>query len=509
MKKPALIIGLFLVTVAGTGLLLKNADQEFTPKEDRGAFFIRVNAPEGSSFNYIKDYMDEIESRLMPYVDEGLFKRLLIRAPRGFGNIENFNSGIAIILLDDWANRASAFKIMEEVKAKLADLPGVRVATMMRQGLSGGANTPVQFVLGGPTYEELATWRDIIFAEVEKNNPGLVGLDSDFKETRPQIDFQINYDRAADLGVTVSEIGTTLETLMGGKNVTTYLDNGEEYEVVLEGERNKQSSFSDIESIYVRSERTEQLIPLSNIITITEYGAAEQLSRYNRIRAITLDANLAEGYSLGEALEYLQSLVDEHLPDYAIVDYKGESKDFANSSNSMLFVFLLGIAVVFLVLAAQFESYIHPFIIMLTVPLAMGGGLLGIYFFGGSLNIYSQIGLIMLVGLAAKNGILIVEFANQLRDQGRKFEDALLEASDVRFRPIIMTGLTTIAGTIPLIFSSGAGAETRYSIGIVVFCGVLAATVFTLFVVPLAYNLIAKKTGSPNAVSRQLSEESQ
>lgn len=507
LRMPVATCVAFCLALLATAWFFQNSTQEFTPKEDRGAFFLIVNAPEGSSFNYIEEYMDEVERRLMPYVESGEFKRLLIRAPRGFGNISNFNSGIAIIILDDWANRRSAFEIMGEVRGKLADLPGIRAFPVMRQGLSGGTGKPVQFVLGGSTYEELAEWRDIILEKVAENNPGFAGLDSDYKETRPQLDFKVNYDRAADLGVTVSEIGTTLETLMGGRNVTTYLDNGEEYDLILEGDRGRQQSFSDIESIYVRSDRTGQLIPLSNLVEMTEFGAAETLSRYNRIRAITLDANLVEGYTLGEALDYLNALVDEHLPEEAVVDYKGESRDFITSGNSIVFVFLLGLVVVFLVLAAQFESYIHPLIIMLTVPLATGGGLMGLYMSGGTLNIYSQIGLIMLVGLAAKNGILIVEFINQLRDEGVEFGKAIVQAADVRFRPILMTGLTTVAGTVPLILTSGAGAETRISIGVTVFWGVLVSIIFTIFIVPAAYSLLAKHTKSPNWVADKLEEE--
>lgn len=507
LKVPVLTGIVFAILLAGTAWLYTKITQEFSPTEDRGVFFVLVNAPEGSSYRYIEEYMDVIEERLMPYVESGEFKRLLVRAPRGFGNIENFNSGFVIVILEDWAVRRSAFEIIGEVRAKLSDLPGIRAFPIMRQGLGGGTGKPVQFVIGGSTYEELAEWRDILFEKIEENNPGFEGLDSDYKETRPQLDFTVNYDRAADLGVTVTEIGTTLETLMGGKNVTTYLEDGEEYDVVVEGERSSQRSFSDIESIYVRSQRTGELIPLSNLVTLSEYGAAETLSRYNRIRAITIEANLAEGYSLGEALTHLEGLVREHLPSEAVVDFKGESRDFVNSGSSMIFVFLLGLAVVFLVLAAQFESFVHPFVIMLTVPLATGGGLLGLYLFGGTLNIYSQIGLIMLVGLAAKNGILIVEFANQLRDEGTEFSKALIEAAEVRFRPILMTGLTTVAGSVPLILSSGAGAETRFSIGIVVLTGVLAATFFTLFVVPAAYQLIAKNTGSPSDIAQKLEEE--
>jgi multidrug efflux pump len=508
IRYPIVIIASFAILVGGVVWLYPQVTQEFTPKEDRGAFFLIVNGPEGASFNYIEEYMTEIETRLTPYVESGEFIRLLIRAPRGFGNIESFNTGFAIVLLDDWANRRSAFEIMNEVRGKLADLSGVRAFPVMRQGLGGGPNKPVQFVLGGSTYEELAQWRDVILEKVAENNPGFLGLDSDYKQTRPQLDFVVNYNRAADLGVSTEDIGRTLETLMGGRNVTTFLDNGEEYDVIVEGEASLQTSFSDIESIYVRSDRTGQLIPMSNLLSISEYGAAEKLSRYNRIRAITLESNLADGYALSDGLSHLEMLVREYLPEEAVIDYKGQSRDFITSGNSIIFVFILGLAIVFLVLAAQFESFVHPLVIMLTVPLAAGGGLLGLYLTDGSLNIYSQIGLIILVGLAAKNGILIVEFANQLRDQGIRFSRAIVQASDVRFRPILMTGLTTMAGAIPLIVTSGAGAETRMSIGIVVLCGVISATIFTLFVVPVAYSLIARNTGSPNAVSEQLVRES-
>ncbi|MGQ8365501.1 efflux RND transporter permease subunit [Glaciecola sp. 1036] len=507
LKTPIGIVLIFVLLIAGTAWLYPNVKQEFAPREDRGAFFVMVNGPEGSSYEYIKTYMNEIESRMMKYVDSGEVRRLLVRAPRAFGSIENFSGGIVIVLLEDWSKRRPAFEIMDEVRGSLGNLPGVRVFPVMRQGLGGGTQKPVQFVIGGSTYDELAEWRDIIFDEIEKDKPGLIGLDSDYKETRPQIDFAVNYDRAAALGVTVQEIGRTLETMMGGRRITTFLDKGEEYDVIVEGERDAQRSFSDIKNIYVRSERTNQLIPLSNLVDIDEYAAAETLSRYNRIRAITLEANLNDSLTLGTALEYLQQQVIEDLPETAVIDYKGESRDFINAGSSIIFVFLLGLAVVFLVLAAQFESFIHPFVIMLTVPLAMGGGLLGLYLTGFSLNIYSQIALIILVGLAAKNGILIVEFANQLRDEGRDFDDALEEATSTRFRPIVMTGLTTIAGSIPLMLSSGAGAETREVIGTVILAGVCAATVFTLYIVPVAYSLITRKTNSPEAVTRQLETE--
>ena len=507
LKHLSVVVIGFVLLIAGTAFIYPKITQEFSPREDRGVFFLIVNGPEGATFSYMEEYMTEIERRLMPYVDSGEINRLLVRAPRGFGNIENFSGGIVIAILNDWAERRPASAIMNEIRKDLAKLPGVRAFPIMRQGLGGRTQKPVQFVLGGSTYEELAQWRDIILDKVNDNNPGFQGLDGDYKATRPQIDFKVDYDRAAELGVSISEIGRTLETMMGGRNVTTFIDRGEEYNVIVEGERSEQNSFNDVQNIYVRSERSGSLIPISNLVDITEYGAAETLSRYNRIRSITLEANLVDGYRLGEALEHLEGLVREHLPPEAIIDYKGQSRDFVSSGDSIMFVFVLGLLIVFLVLAAQFESWIHPFVIMLTVPLAIGGGLLGLYLTGNSLNIYSQIGLIMLVGLAAKNGILIVEFANQLRDQGISFDKAIIDASATRFRPIIMTGLTTIAGAIPLVLSNGAGAETRTVIGVVVLAGVFAATFFTLFVVPAAYSLLTRKTGSPNDIARKIEAE--
>jgi multidrug efflux pump len=379
----------------------------------------------------------------------------------------------------------------------------------MRQGFGGRIAKPVQYVIGGGTYAELVEWRDILLEKIDENNPGLVGVDYDYKETKPQLGVQIDYDRAADLGVTVGSIGRTLETLLGSRRVTTYLDAGEEYDVILEAERDQQRSLTDLQNIYVRSERSGELIPLSNLVRLEEFADSNSLNRYNRVRAITIEANLADGYTQGEALAHLEALAREHLPDTAVIDYKGQSRDFKETGGSMVFVFALGLVVVFLVLAAQFESFVHPFVIMLSVPLAMAGALLGLYLVGGTLNLYTQIGLIMLVGLAAKNGILIVEFTNQLRDQGREFEAAVREAARVRFRPIVMTGITTVAGSVPLILSSGAGAETRVAIGVVVFSGVIAATLFTLYVVPVVYSLVARGTGSPGDVARRLDAEQQ
>ena len=488
-------------------VLFNNIPSEYAPKEDRGAFFILVNGPEGASYKHMSEYMTLIESRLMPLVDNREAKEILVRTPRGFGNISSFNNGFVIVVLEPWNQRRTGWAIMDDVRHRLKDLTGVRAFPIMRQGFGGGAQKPLQFVIGGGSYAELAQWRDIIFAEIANNNPGFVGLDHDYKETKPQLQIVTNRDRAADLGISTLAIGATLETMLGGRRVTTYIDDGEEYDVILEGERDAQRTPTNIENIYLRSATSGSLIPLSNLVSIEEIADASSLNRYNRVRAITLDGNLAEGFALSEALAYLENLVREKLPETAVIDYKGQSLDLKSSGTSMQFVFLLGIVVVFLVLAAQFESYIHPMVIMLTVPLAITGALVGLFLVGGTLNIYTQVGLIMLVGLAAKNGILIVEFVNQLRDQGTAFREAILEASGTRLRPIIMTGITTVAGALPLIFSSGAGAETRFAIGVVMSFGVLAATAFTLVVIPVTYSVLCKHTGSPGDVRRALARQ--
>jgi multidrug efflux pump len=502
-KRALILLGLALISCAW---LFNNIPTEFAPKEDRGAFFVLVSAPEGSSYDYSKAYMDEIETRLMPMVDEGIIKRLLVRTPRSFGTTSDYSGGFVIVVLEDWSERPPAKEVIGRINKSLSDLAGVRAFAIMRQALGGGIGKPVQFVMGGSNYEQLAQWRDIML-EKAADNPKLIGLDHDYKETKPQVLININTQRAADLGVSAEEIGNTLAALQGSKRVTTFLNRGEEYDVILEGERSLQNTPLDMKNIYVRSLYDDALIPLANLVTLTERADANTLNRYNRIRAITLEANLADGYTLGEAIDYLDALAKTHLPAEAVISYKGQSQDLESSGQSIYFIFALALAVVFLVLAAQFESYIHPLVIMLTVPMAMIGALAGLYVFGQSLNIYSQIGLIMLVGLTAKNGILIVEFCNQLRDEGMEFEHAIIEAATIRLRPILMTAITTAFGAVPLILSFGAGSETRTVIGIVVLTGIIASTIFTLIIVPVMYRLLARNTQSPLAMETELNKQ--
>ncbi len=501
-------VGVVLIAVLGANVYLyRHVPAEFAPKEDRGAFFVIVNGPEGASFEYMRENMDEIEARLMPFVDSGEFQRLLIRAPRAFGRTEVFNTGFVIMVLNHWdTGRRSAWALMRDVQGKIADLTGVRAFAVMRQGLGGGIRKPVQFVIGGSTYADLVRWRDTLMARAAQNQ-GLIGLDHDYKETKPQLNIVIDRDRAGDLGVSVANISRSLESKLGSRQVTTFIDDGEQYDVIIEGEDDMFRSPTDLSTIYVRSQRSGRLIPLSNLVTVEEFADSASRNRYNRIRSITIEANLADDYSLGEALADLEELVRTELPPEVIIDYKGQSLEYVESSGSLLFVFLLALVVVYLVLAAQFESFVHPLVIMLTVPLAVAGALLGLHLTGQTLNIYSQIGLIMLIGLAAKNGILIVEFINQRRDAGVAFEEAILEAATKRLRPILMTAITTAIGALPLIAFGGAGSETRLVIGVVVLFGVVVATGLTLYIIPVAYQLLARGSATPLTTTRDLARQ--
>ncbi|MFW8590602.1 efflux RND transporter permease subunit [Glaciecola sp. 2405UD65-10] len=505
MKQPLLMAIIVLASIAIVIQLQGKVPEEFVPREDRGNFFILMQAQEGASYESNSRNLKQIEDLLMPYRESGEVVRVLVRTP-GFGG----SAGIAIVGMADWQNRErSTFDVMDEISAKLSQIPDVRAFAIMRSSLGGGGlGRPVQFVLQGNTYEELVEWRNIVIQKASEN-PGLLRIDSDYKETSPQLLVNIDRDRAADLGVSISEIGGTLETMLGQRRVSTYLDRGQEYDVVLEGNEADYRSPNSIDNIYVRSDRSGQLIPLDNLLSVKEQATSNTLNRYNRMRAVTISANLASDYTISEALAYLENIVATELPAGVSIDYKGESQLYQESGSSFVFIFALALAVTYLVLAAQFESWIHPLVIMLTVPLALVGAYVGLYLAGFSINIYSQIGLVMLIGLAAKNGILIVEFANQLRDAGTEFEEAVKRASMMRLRPIVMTGFTTLFSALPLVMASGPGAESRSVIGMVIFAGVLFSVFMTLFIVPTAYSYLARNTGSPLRRTKQLEELSE
>jgi multidrug efflux pump len=295
--------------------------------------------------------------------------------------------------------------------------------------------------------------------------------------------------------------------MLGGRRATTHIHEGEEYDVYLEGNWQDKRSPLDLNHLTVRSTRSGKLIPLSNLVKLSEFADSGTLNRYNRMRSITIDSELAPGYSLGEALTYMEDLIRENLPTSAVVGYKGNALKLKQNQGSIGMVFGLAMLIAFLVLAAQFESFVHPFTIMLTVPMAVAGALLGLLLMGMNQSIHSQIGLIMLIGLAAKNGILIVEFVNQLRDEGVAFREAVLQASVQRLRPILMTALATVMGALPLMLGRGAGYETRRVVGVVIVFGVGLATLVTLLLVPMMYSLLSRRTGSPQAVAKRLEEQ--
>lgn len=500
LRYPVMAAVLVILSAIVSYHLLKAIPQEFVPPEDRGTFFVQVRSSEGASFESNAGYMRQIETILMKYLDNGEIDRLLVRTP-GWGD----SAGIAIVGTIPFDDRDwSTFELMDQVQKELAQVSGVRAFGFMRSGISGGGGRPVQFVLQGNTYEQLAAYRDIVLQQASKN-PNLLELDSDYKETLPQLLIRIDQERASDLGVSVGDIGRTLETMLGQRRATTFIDRGEEYDVILEGERSDFRSPTAIDTIYVRSSTSQSLIPLSNLVTIDEQATAGNLNRFNRMRSITIEANLAAGYSLGEALSYLENIVREELPDDVSIAYKGESQLYKDSGSSVIFVFILALVIAYLVLAAQFESFVHPFVIMLMVPMAILGALIGLYLGDLTLNIYSQIGIVMLIGLAAKNGILIVEFANQLRDAGMSFDQALVRASQQRLRPIVMTAFTTLMSAVPLILGSGPGAESRMVIGVVVFSGVALSAFLTIFVIPSLYSLLARNTTSPMKLTNDIS----
>jgi multidrug efflux pump len=502
LRAPWVSVAICLAVAFGAYLLVQTIPQEYAPQEDRGQFNGSIQAPEGTSYARLKEAADRVEAPLKPYFDDGTIQRGIVSVP-GWNN----QSGIVNVTLQPWGERKiDTQELIDRLNKEWEEIPDVRVIAFMNSGQrggGGGGGQPVQIVLGGPNYDELARWRDIIIARASEN-PGLTRLDSDLRETQPQVLVNVDADRAASLGVTSRAIGTTLQTMMSERQVTTYVVDGEEYDVVLQAKPEQRATYSDLRNIFVRSERSNELVPLSNLTKLEDMAGPSTLNRHNRMRAVTISANLTAGYTLGDALTYLEDLVRQELPSIAQIDYRGESLEYKEASGALYFTFGIALFVVFLVLAAQFESFVHPLVIMVTVPLAVAGGLLGLWVTGTTLNIYSQIGLIMLVGIAAKNGVLIVEFINQMRDRGMEFEEAIVAASRIRFRPVIMTAFCAVMGSVPLIFAHGPGALSRSALGVVIFWGVSLATLFTLFIVPSIYNLMARRTSSPNAIADEI-----
>jgi multidrug efflux pump len=504
VERPWFFGALMLGALALSYGMLRLVPSELAPSEDRGVFFLMFNGTEGAGFDYTVKQVAAAEKIMLKHVGEdGPIQRASSRVPGSFGASEDMQSGRISVFLRDWRQREEETAVVaQNMQKELSQLPGVRVSSQVTGGLVRTRGQPLQIVLGGPDYAQLAEWRDRLMARIEQN-PGLVGADSDYKETRPQMRVQIDHQRAADLGVSVGDIGSTLESMMGSRRVTTFVRGGEEYDVIVQANKVLRASPADLSAIQVRT-RSGGLVPLSNLVTLKEIAEPGSLNRFNRLRSITISMGLAPGYRMGEAIDWMKQAVAEELPQQAQIDWKGESREYQAAGGAVLLTFALALLVVYLVLAAQFESFIHPFVIMLTVPLGVLGALLGLWLSGGTLNLFSQIGIVMLVGLAAKNGILIVEFANQLRDEGRSIHEAIVESCTVRLRPILMTSIATVVGAIPLVIAGGPGSASRATIGVVVIFGVSFSTLLSLFVVPAFYSLLAKYTRSPEAVAHEL-----
>ena len=506
---PIIIVAIGIAFSAASYSLYKEVPKEFAPTEDRGVFLVVLMAPEGATLNYTRDYLLEVEGQLASIGPKGtkeIDTLFGVLAP-GLSRPSPVNFAIAFVVLKPWEERErSQQSIVKEFFPKLLGIPGANVFAINPPSLNQpGRKAPVQFVLGGPSYDTLKDWSKIIIDKTKEENPKLLSIDGDYKETKPELKVNIDRNRAAAMEVSIADIGRTLETMLGSRFVTTLNDRGIQYNVVLQARGKDRETPNDLENIYVRNANND-LIPLNNLITTKETAAPKELNRFDRMRSVTISASLAPGYSLGEALDYLDNLALTSLPPEARISYAGQSREFRDSSSSLMITFGLALLIVFLVLAAQFESFVHPIIIMLSVPLAITGALATLYFTGITLNVYSQIGLVMLIGLVAKNAILIVEFANQLREEGKSIRDAVKESAAARLRPILMTTIATVFGAMPLALATGAGAESRSSIGWVIVGGVTFSTVLSLFVVPTLYSLLARFTKPSSHVADKLRE---
>ncbi len=505
LRHPWRVLAGVALLAATAVLTFRTLPAEFAPSADNGRIYFRLQAPEGASFDYMEAYALRIEDILMRERQQhGDIRRIMVRAPGASYNIGgDMSTGRIVSVLTDWSERErSAAQISESVMREIRKLPGIRVMAPPSSSLGRRAVTrDVQAVIGGPDYDQLAQWSDQMLRLAEQN-PMLVNVDSDYKERKPRILVSVDRNRAADLGVSLASIGSTLETMLGSRIVTTYIDRGREYNVVLQGRGDERTVPTDLTNIQVRSDRTGALIPLSNLVRLQETAGAMQLNRFDRLRAVRIEADLAPGATVGQAVRWFEETVARELPPTATLRFDGASRDFQRSSGQMYFTIALALGIVFLVLAAQFESFLLPGIVLVTVPLALAGAVFGLKLYGTTVNIFSQIAVVMLIGIAAKNGVLIVEFANQLRDRGVEFGEAILQAAVTRLRPVLMTSLCTAFGALPFLLAAGAGAEQRRPIGIVVFYGTLVSVFLTLVAVPVVYRLVARNTRSPQHMSR-------
>ena len=512
INKQQFIIGFMIFVVFASVLLFNFSPKELLPKEDRGVYLVIGKTDEGSSFQYTADKAEEIERRLIPLVkkDGESYKRVIMRVP-GFGRAsKSYNSFIIIALLDDWKDRdESAVKIMRKAIGKIVTVPQALAFPISPQGIRVSSyNKPVQMVLLGNSYDQLENWQKIIMMELRKNK-NLAAIESDYSKNKPEIKLEINRKKTQDLGVSIQSIGSTVNTLFSGKTVTKFNRLGKEYPIILQADIENRKRSESLSKIFVRSETTGKLISVANLVEFKEVGSAKILARYDRQRAVTISARLVGDYTLAEALSFLEKTVNKNVPD-ARIEWKGKSEELKETSNELFIIFALALITAFLVMSANFNSFIHPAVIMLTVPLSVFGGIIFILLFNSSINIFSQIALVILIGISTKNSILIVDWANQLRRDGKNIQSAALEACRRRFRAIIMTSLSTMIAMIPLLVGNigpGAGEGSRLAVGATIFGGMLISTFFTLYVTPVMYVLLTKNTKRIDAVDLQLSKE--
>ncbi|WP_339903895.1 efflux RND transporter permease subunit [Pseudomonas guineae] len=480
-----LVVGVLLLTVVACVLLFSGLKSELAPTEDTGTIIGVFSGPDGATINYTGRYAKEIEDA---YASIAETNRYLVVA--GFPTVAQ---GISFMKLEDWADRSrSQFEIRNELFPKLQEIAGVRAFPVNRPPLGQSArNQPVNFVIrSSMEYRELQGYVDELLNAL-RDYPGLESLDSDLKLNAPQLKVAVNREQAVSVGTDVATIGRSLESLFGSRQVTRFKQNGEQYDVLVQLQDVDRSNPQDLDRVYVRG-RDDSMVQLSNLIEVRETVAPRELNHFNQLRAVTVSANVGAGFTLGEALTHLESTARTVFPAETQYDYTGTSRDFKESSAGIALIFALALAFIFLVLAAQFESFTDPLIILFSVPLSMAGALLALTLFGGTLNIYSQIGLVTLIGLITKHGILIVEFANVLLRQGHEVRAAVIEASVQRLRPILMTTGAMVLGSVPLAIATGAGAESRQQIGLVIVGGLLVGTFFTLFVIPTLYMLLRR-----------------
>ncbi len=503
LSAPLVVLALAAAYSAGAWFVYQQLPSELTPREDRGVLFVPLTTPQGSNVEYTDTQTREVERVLAPLVESGEVTSLYTIV----GSWGRPYRSFVVLRLADWGERErNAGDIITEIAPPITDLPGARGYPASPAGLGlRGSSTPLRVIVSGPDFESVKQWAQVMLARAEEN-PNLRNPQIDFEENQPQILLSVNRDKTDDLGIPVETVAATLQTMLASRHVTDYLDRGREYPVILQANPEDRRTPNDISNIFVRSAGGE-LVPLAALVEAHEGAAAASLRRYNRLPSITIESALAENYDLGTAINYMIEAAEESLPAEAVIGFGGQSQQYLETASGVAVTFVLALLIVFLVLAAQFESWVHPLIIMLSVPLAIAGAIYTLALGGLSLNLYSQIGIILLIGLMAKNGILIVEFANQLRDEGHDIREAVLEASVLRLRPILMTVIATILGAMPLALASGAGAEARSTIGYVIIGGLGVATVLTLFLTPVLYRLLAGLSRPRAAVEHQLERE--